>query len=881
MASARTTYEHEAPLRAGGAVSDRNPPGPGGFGVGSSVAGYRLDEPIGRGGMAVVYRAFDKRLHRRVALKLLAPELARDKEFRLRFIRESRAAAAVDHPNIIPIYEAGEADGLLFIVMRFVHGKDVRALLEQHGPMPAARACAIVAQVASALDMAHSYGLVHRDVKPANMLRDASPHPGRPDHIYLSDFGLSKRSLASTGLTSHGHFMGTLNYVSPEQIEGRAVDGRADLYALACSAFEMLSGEPPFRRDDNMAIMWAQVNAPPPPLTQRRPELPAAVDDVMARALAKAAQDRYGTCLEFAAALREACGLLPGKAEPRLVGPGRPLTQKVARPPGLAAALPGTASPPGTAPPGTALPGAAPPGTALPGTALPGTASPPGMAPPGTATPPGTAPPGTATPPGTAPPGTATPPGAAPPSGRGIPVPAGAAGLAGGPAGHGTGDSWLPGLGAATPPGPTDPLRPARGRPARRAPGLSWRYRAAIAAACVVVLGVSGGYLALARGGHHSPAGGKPRATPSSTGRTSTTTAVISPPGCTTQAVAARTLRNAPSRYVKVGSLPFDVITSGRFGFVSDVGGVTVLDTSSPVPKVLRTVPLTGAQGEALTPDHRDLVVAAGSGLSVFSVSALERGPAGPLGSLSSPGGGHPVEVALSPDGRFAFVSLQTSGQVAVFNLQRALSAGFSAADEVGTIAMHSDPIGLAVSVDGRYLYVASGLARPATTSGAGTLTVIDLRKAESHPSAAVTQVVKAGCGPDRMVASPDGRYLWVTSGGGNALLAYDTAKLASDPAHALVARVALGELPLGLVFVHGGTLLVVANSNRDQLKGAASDLAVVDVAQALAGKPALLGMISSGITPRQFALEPNGKTLLVTNTESGQVEAVDIAHLP
>ena len=250
--------------------------------------------------MAVVFRARDERLHRLVALKVLAPALAGDEEFRQRFIRESRAAAAVDDPHIIPVFEAGEAAaGALFIAMRFVPGGDVYSLVRRTGPLSAARAVAIVSPVASALDAAHAAGLVHRDVKPANMLLDT--RPGRPDHVYLSDFGLSKGTVStSTGLTGAGHFMGTLDYISPERIEGHQADGRADQYALACSAFEMLTGAPPFRSGEPAALMYAQLRQPPPALTSRRPDLPAAADQVLARALAKNPADRYASCRDFA-----------------------------------------------------------------------------------------------------------------------------------------------------------------------------------------------------------------------------------------------------------------------------------------------------------------------------------------------------------------------------------------------------------------------------------------------------------------------------------------------------------------------------------------------------------------------------------------------------
>jgi Protein kinase domain len=283
-----------------------------GFAAGSRIAGYRLEGQVGRGGMAVVFRARDERLDRLVALKILAPALAADEAFRQRFIAESRAAAAVDDPHIIPVFEAGEANGVLFIAMRYVGGGDMRTRIDRDGPLPAGRAAAIISPVASALDAAHAAGLVHRDVKPANMLVDT--RPGRPDHVYLSDFGLSKGGAAS--LTGTGQFLGTLEYIPPEQIEGKPVDGRADEYALACAAFELLTGAPPFRRDEAMAVMYAQLSEPPPLLTSRRPDLPPAADEVFARALAKTPAYRYASCREFADTLRAAFGLQPYDSGP-------------------------------------------------------------------------------------------------------------------------------------------------------------------------------------------------------------------------------------------------------------------------------------------------------------------------------------------------------------------------------------------------------------------------------------------------------------------------------------------------------------------------------------------------------------------------------------
>ena len=282
--------------------------GPAGLAAGSRIAGYLLEAEIGTGGMAVVFRARDERLDRLVALKVLAPGLAANEEFRRRFLRESRAAAAVDDPHIIPVYEAGETGGVLFIAMRYVSGGDVRGLLRRQGPLPPGRAAAIISPVASALDAAHGAGLVHRDVKPANMLIDA--RPGRPDHVYLSDFGLTKSRSASV-LTGTGVGLGTVAYMAPEQIQGQEVDGRADQYALGCAAFELLCGTVPFERDQDMAVIYAHLSVPPPSLSSRRPGLAPAVDEVLGRALAKAPGDRYASCGEFAEALREALGL-PG-----------------------------------------------------------------------------------------------------------------------------------------------------------------------------------------------------------------------------------------------------------------------------------------------------------------------------------------------------------------------------------------------------------------------------------------------------------------------------------------------------------------------------------------------------------------------------------------
>jgi tRNA A-37 threonylcarbamoyl transferase component Bud32 len=282
-----------------------------GLGPGSLIAGYRVEARIGAGGMAMVLRARDVKLGRTVALKIVAPALAENREFRERFERESRAVAAVDHPHIIPVYAAGEANGVLYLAMRFIPGGDLRSLVQREGPLPGDRAIALLGPIAAALDAAHRTGLLHRDVKPANILIDSSPD--RPEHPYLSDFGLAKGGTSATGLTGTGQFVGTPDYAAPEQIAGKPARPQTDQYALACVAYATLTGTHPFAKDESMAVLWAHMYDPPPSLAVRRPDLPAAADPVLARALAKAPEDRYATCGEFTDALRAALSV-PARA---------------------------------------------------------------------------------------------------------------------------------------------------------------------------------------------------------------------------------------------------------------------------------------------------------------------------------------------------------------------------------------------------------------------------------------------------------------------------------------------------------------------------------------------------------------------------------------
>jgi serine/threonine protein kinase len=425
-------------------------------GMSGQIAHFRLNGYLGRGARAVVYLAQDERTQHNVALKVMSPELASDTAFRSRLLRESRIVAAVTHPNILPVYEADEADGVLYVAMRYVQGGDARSLLNRYGPLPAASAWEIVASVASALDAAHTHGLVHGDVRPANILLDAQskdngaplPDGGEVGQVYLADFGMS-RSSAPGEVIAAGQAE-PLDYAAPEQIEKQEADGRADLYSLACTGFELLCGSPPFGQDQGLTLMYAQLYAAPPLASARRLDLPAAVDGVLATALAKEPADRFSSCGQFAEALRAALRLGPGDSAgvaPPLVqdGPAMPVPGSWADylPPGPAhPPAPEYPAGPGYPPAG---PGYRPAGPAYPpaGPAYPpaGPAYPPG----GPAYPPG----GPAYPPA----GPAYPPAgpAYPPAGPAYP-PAGPAYPPAGPAYPPAGPAYLSG-GPAYPPG--------------------------------------------------------------------------------------------------------------------------------------------------------------------------------------------------------------------------------------------------------------------------------------------------------------------------------------------------------------------------------------------------------------------------------------------
>ena len=283
--------------------------------IGTRIGGYEIESFLGRGGMGVVYKARHTRLGRMVALKVLVPELAADETFRTRFVRESQMAASIDHPNVIPIYDADEVDGVLFLAMRYVEGTDLKVMIERDGALDVNTSLSVITQIAGALDAAHNLGLIHRDVKPANVLVERSGESDGP-RIYLTDFGLTKHGSSRSGITATGAFIGTIDYIAPEQIEGNPVDARTDIYALGCVLYECLTGEVPFKKDADVAVMYAHMMDPRPKATDRVTGIPMEVDDVLAKAMARQPDERFASAGAMVADLAASLGIDEAPATP-------------------------------------------------------------------------------------------------------------------------------------------------------------------------------------------------------------------------------------------------------------------------------------------------------------------------------------------------------------------------------------------------------------------------------------------------------------------------------------------------------------------------------------------------------------------------------------
>ncbi len=356
----------------------------------------------------------------------------------------------------------------------------------------------------------------------------------------------------------------------------------------------------------------------------------------------------------------------------------------------------------------------------------------------------------------------------------------------------------------------------------------------------------------------------------------------VTAPGCSTDVAPAGSLHQVSTTMVSVPGNPFGVATTsnGQWSFVSLDSSVAVFSDHGTVPTLIRQITVPGAPaGETFTHDGRYLLVATGSGAVVIDVAKAEHGASGAvIGMLSSPGGDGAIEVVVSPDDDFAFVTLEYSDAMAVFNLRDALTHGFGTSDVVGTVPLEQAAVGMAVAPDGQWIYATSEQTRG---SREGTVSVIGLDRAETDPAHAVASTVMAGCSPVRVITSSDGSVVWVTARGSDELLAFAATRLVTNPAHALLVEVRVGEAPVGLALIDNGHEMAVADSNRFSTPGHPATIALVDTHAALAGAHALLGVIPAGLFPREMAVSPDGRTLLVTNYSSQQVEVVSLTHLP
>jgi DNA-binding beta-propeller fold protein YncE len=346
-------------------------------------------------------------------------------------------------------------------------------------------------------------------------------------------------------------------------------------------------------------------------------------------------------------------------------------------------------------------------------------------------------------------------------------------------------------------------------------------------------------------------------------------------PGCSTATAAATTLNRVTTATTMIGGSPFGaaVTASGQYSFVTVGDAIDLLHNGSSLnPTLTRTIPAAGAGRDAeLTTDGKYLVAAAGSGAVVVNVADAEQGAANPIvGSLTSPSGSGASQVLITPDGHFAFVTLQSSAEMAVFNLQQALTQGFSPSDFVGYVPLGDQPVGM--TSDGTWLYV---------PDFSGHLNVLSLSRAETDPAHAVVSRAPAGCQPARVLLSPDHQVVWVTARESDALLGFSATKLRTAPGHALIAKVMVGEFPLGEALIDHGTRIIIADSNANGVKGAPYNIAVVSTADALSGKPALLGYVPTGAVPRQFAVVPGGAIVLVTIENAHAIEAINEGDLP
>jgi serine/threonine-protein kinase len=717
--------------------------------VGEEFAGYRLVSVLGRGGMSIVFRAENPRLGNVIALKVLDPALASDDIFRTRFLEESRIAASMNHPNVIPIHDTGSSDGLLYIAMRCVTGTDLRQMLRKRGRLQPETAVFLLEQAARALDAAHRRGLVHRDVKPGNLLVERGNDGADPDHVYLADFGITKHLGGRTGLTSTGAFLGTIDYVAPEQIRGISVLGLADQYSLGCVLYECLTGRVPFEKDLDAAIIWAHVEESPTQPTLLRPDLPPALDEVFARVLAKNPGDRFETCREFMAAARAALGHLAEPPSSSGSLPMRPPMSRSAPYPAEPGAYVGAQYSPEPGSYQGVQYGSQPdpyPWTELAHESADAYQADAYQADAYEAD-----------------------------AYRADAYEAGAheADVYQDPA---TNWSSI----AATPPLPSAgqpvPPHPPGGKRRSRRRGRGWL----VAAALVLVAGGAAAGTAIAlTDGHNSPVAEGAK------------TPAAARAGSTAPSVAVPTVAGK----VQVGQNPsyIQVAPNGKFAYIANpgAGAITVLNTATDLVSGTIKIPQGPPQFVSFSPDSRTAYVSVYTTRGSVHLIAFIDTAAGTVTSTVSADNFTPGPTTTSPDGRYLYVpnhNMVTSG--ANENVVDVID--IAGKKLIGKIAVPANPHWVAFDKNGRF-YTSDHMSAEVTVLNAKTNGVIG--------------EIETGETPHSEAISPDGSRLAVTSFNGNEVFLINTAT------EKMIAQIPVGRNPLDIAYSPDGRYIFTANN--------------------------------------------------------------------
>jgi serine/threonine-protein kinase len=778
------------------------------------VGNYRLDSLLGSGGMGEVHQAYDTYRDRYVALKLLPEGFASDGEYLKRFQRESQVAAQLREPHVIPIHDFGEIDDQVFIDMRLVDGTDMRALLDGCDRIDPQRAVHLVNQVAQALDAAHADDLVHRDIKPSNIL--VTPN----DFVYVVDFGLA-RSVGGlpTALTSAETATGPLHYMAPERFAGRDVDGRADVYSLACVLHECLAGVPPFAGEDLSALMFAHLYSAPPPASSLAEGVPPALDAVIARGMAKDPADRYPTAGALAAAAGEAL-----------------LTEEPAPPPTTPAPPPMTPAPPPMAP--------APPPMAV-SMAEPVTEprAPAWAERPAPAWQPA---PVLITWQDEAEPGQEQEP-AGSGAARGIPdsptqtVIAAGDGDWGGirSPGHGPQVAWPEPAGGRLPPGEAAGGT-ARGPSRRRLGALLLVVAAAVAVPVVIVLMASAKPGASASGvastGVAAPAG-------SAAAAASSAAAAGGVPGAGLPTVAEELLVGKNPSYVAVAP-------NGRFAYVANpgAGAITVLDTVTDVVTGTVKIPQGPPQFVSFSPDSRTAYISVyNPGDSAEHLIAFIDTATSTVTATVQVDNFTPGPATTSPDGRFLYVPNHNT--VMTGTRENVVDVIDTATRQlIGHIAVPANPHWVVFSKNGRLLYTTDHMSAKVTVVNAATDSIVTN--------------IPVGETPHSEALSPGGRRLAVTSFEGNEVFVINTAT------DRMIAQIPVGRNPVDIAYSKNGDYLFTVN-NED------NSVTVIDTADNL-----VVGTVKTGKAPSSISVLPNGRQAYVTDENDGTIEILNLGHL-